>query len=210
MKTILYLGTDPISYEAQGRCQGHLIHYPIIKIVPRPAGTITAYDDLDAYTHIIFTSKNAVKVFFQHHPACDFLREKQLIAIGTVTAAHLAMQGFPPQHIAEQETQEGVIALLKQLDLKDAYFFLPRSSQARPLLVQFFEERKLRYSACDLYDTVTQKLEVEPHWDQIDEIVFTSPTTVKAFLEIFGTFPEGKTLTAIGPVTENELLISKK
>lgn len=207
MKTILYLGTDPLSYETQGRCQGHLIHYPIIKIVPRPAHTIKAYKELSAFTHIIFTSKNAVKVFFEHHPV---ISEKQLIAIGTVTAAHLTLQGYPPQYIAEQETQEGVIALLKQLDLKDPFFFLPRSSQARPLLIQFFEDHQIRYSACDLYDTVAQRLEVQPDWEQIDEIVFTSPTTVRAFLEIFKKFPEGKKLTPIGPITENELIISKK
>lgn len=211
MKTTLYLGTDPLSYETQGRCEGNLIHYPVIKIVPRKAHTIRAYRELSAFTHIIFTSKNAVNVFFQHLADLELsLHQQQLIAIGAVTAAHLSKQGFPPQHVAEQETQEGVIALLKQLDLKEAFVFLPRSSQARPLLVQFFEDHQIRYCACDLYDTVTQKLEVQPDWDQIDEIVFTSPTTVRAFLEIFKKFPEGKQLTPIGQVTNNELLISQK
>ena len=207
MKTILYLGTDPHSYETEG----HLIHYPIIKIVPRPAHRIRPYKELSAFTHIIFTSKNAVNVFFEHLADLNLsLDQQQLIAIGTVTATHLTMRGYPPQHVAEQETQEGVIALLKQLDLKNAFFFLPRSSQARPLLVQFFEDHQIRYAAWDLYDTVSQKLEVQPDWDQIDEIVFTSPTTVRAFLENFKKFPEGKKLTPIGPVTENELLISQK
>jgi uroporphyrinogen-III synthase len=38
-----------------------------------------------------------------------------------------------------------------------------------------------------------------------DEIVFTSPSTVAAFKEIFGALPRGKKLVAIGPITEEAL-----
>lgn len=206
MKTILYLGTDPTSFESQGRSNGHLVHYPVIKIVPRSLDhpeIRRAYEELERFTHLIFTSKNAVKVFFDSFRTP--LQNKTVIAIGKVTAAHLRMRGAQPQHVAENETQEGVVELLKTLPLQDAYFFLPRSSLSRPVIVHFFQEKKIRLHACDLYDTMIQCLEPKPDLDRIDEIVFTSPSTVRAFVNIFGALPKEKKLIAIGPVTEEEL-----
>jgi uroporphyrinogen-III synthase len=122
-----------------------------------------------------------------------------------VTAAHLAAKNSPPHHIAQDETQEGVVQLLKSLPLENSYIFLPRSSLSRPVLVQFFEEQGIRYQTFDLYDTVTQGLEPKPDLDLVDEIVFTSPSTVRAFIEIFGALPKHKKLVAIGPITQSAL-----
>jgi len=208
MKTTLYLGTDPAHFASQGHVTGNLIHYPVIKIVPRSLEDLElkqVYAELSKFTHVIFTSKNAVKVFFQHLASVESLKAKTLIAIGEVTATHLSILGLSPQFVAKKETQEGVVQLLSELDLENAYFFMPRSSLSRPVIVNFFEERHIRYLACDLYDTATQILKPKPDLDQIDEIVFTSPSTVSAFLQIFGTLPKGKRLIAVGPVTEQAL-----
>lgn len=212
MKTTLYLGTDPTQFEGRGRASGHLIHYPVIKIVPRPFDHPEikhAYDDLKDYTHLLFTSKNAVKVFFGHlslmKKNIEELKSKTVIAIGEVTSAHLAAFGLPASLVSKEETQEGVIKLLNGMDLDDAYFFMPRSSLSRPVLANFFSEREIRFQACDLYDTVSQVVEPRPDLSAIDEIVFTSPSTVKAFMEIFQELPKGKKCLAIGPVTEQAL-----
>src|ERR1700733_11579311 len=103
MKTTLYLGTDPTEFESQGRAQGHLIHYPVIKIVPRSFDEPElkrAFDDIDAYTHLIFTSKNAVKIFFSHLAVLKkSVRPKRVIAIGAVTAAYLSTYGLPASDV---------------------------------------------------------------------------------------------------------------
>ena len=166
-----------------------------------------AYNTLDQFTHFIFTSKNAVKVFCQHLAELNrsLNIHQRVIAIGEVTAAHLSKQGITPHFISKEETQEGVVKMLGMLDLKGAYVFLPRSSLSRPVLLNFFKERGIRFLACDLYDTVTQCLSPKPDLDQINEIIFTSPSTVRAFLEIFGKLPSGKKLLAIGPITEETL-----
>ena len=203
MKKILYLGTSP----AQFAGDGHLVHYPVIKIVPR--GTENqevreALEELDAYSHLIFTSKNAVKIFFALvDPSA--VKNKFVLAVGKVTALHLEMHGITPNVIASEETQEGIIAELQQLDLKNSYIFLPRSQRSRPELVRFLEKQGVRFRTVDLYDTVSQRLEPVPDLKVFDEIVFTSPSTVAAFKEIFGALPRGKKLLAIGPVTEEAL-----
>jgi uroporphyrinogen-III synthase len=206
--TTLYLGTNPTFYE----CEGHLIHYPVIKIVPKDPHSSEISDvfgKLEEFTHLIFTSKNAARIFFANLKELkidkSILEKKCLIAIGPVTAIHLEREGFTPKIIAEEETQEGVIEELKKENLKDAFVFLPRSSISRPALLQHLQESNIRHVPCDLYDTVTQKREFIPELQAVDEIVFTSPSTVKGFVEIFGKIPKDKKLKALGPITEEAI-----
>lgn len=189
MKKILYLGTDPSHFKGQ-----NVLHYPVIKIVPR---TIDI-SDLSLYTHIIFTSKNAVKVFFSQ--VSSLPPSLKVIAIGKVTAEHIQAD-----MIAQEETQEGIINLLKHIDLKNAYIFYPRSSLSRPVLLDFLKSQNIRHAVCDLYDTLPQQPLPLPNFNEIDEIIFTSPSTVDAFLLIFGSLPLDKKLTSIGPITEERL-----
>ena len=212
MKTILYLGTDPTQFAAKGHFDGHLIHYPVIQIIPRnplDPELKRAYDDLQDYTHVIFTSKNAVHVLFQHLEQLEIpsaiFSGKMVIAIGEITAAHLSSRGVSAGYIAKEECQEGLISLLNGLDLTESYFFLPRSALSRPVLHDYFQEREIRLQACDLYDTRTLKVSPVPDLNGVDEIVFTSPSTVKGFLEVFGPLPVNKKLLAIGPITEQAL-----
>jgi uroporphyrinogen-III synthase len=185
----------------------------VIKIVPRSIQDPEirrAFDDLDEFTHLIFTSKNSVKIFFhlleQLHFPVSRLEGKKIIAVGHVTAAYLTMGGMKLDRIAHPETQEGIVAMLKEMQLDAAYLFLPRSSRSRPILIDYLTAQQIRYQACDLYDTQAQVLTPQPDLKQIDEIVFTSPSTVEAFIAIFGSLPKEKKWIAIGPITEQALL----
>ncbi len=212
MKTTLYLGTDPSEFAAKESEPFHLIHYPLIKVVQKELScpeVKQAFDDIEGYTHLIFTSKNAVAIFMDHLATLEIpvhrLGTKNVIAVGQVTAAHLHARGLPAQHTAKEETQEGVVQLLQGLDLENAYLFMPRSSLSRPVIVNYLQECQIRYQACDIYDTLVQRIEPKPDLSQIDEIVFTSPSTVRAFIEIFGQLPKEKKCVPIGPVTEKLL-----
>lgn len=200
MKKVLYLGTDPRHFESAGE----IVHFPVIKIVPRSFNEVKqALDELPYFTHLVFTSKNAVDIFFSYCKAN--LENKILIAIGKVTALHLTSHGFPPQLVSPEETQEGMIELLKEKNLENAYLFLPQSSLSRPLLVHFLHEKKIRYRALTLYDTECIHPETIPDLATFDEIIFTSPSTVTAFFQIFSAVPQHVTCIAIGPVTQQTL-----
>jgi len=97
------------------------------------------------------------------------------------------------------------IDLLRIQDLEEAYIFYPRSSLARKNLEHFLLHRHVRHQVCDLYETVFQKPQPVPDLANIDEIIFTSPTTVRGFVEAFGSLPKDKNLTCIGPITETAL-----
>ena len=107
--------------------------------------------------------------------------------------------------MAQEESQEGVIHLLCSLDLREASILYPCSSQARPLLENFFQEHKICYQKVDLYDPLTRCVEPMIDLHAFKEIIFTSPSTVKAFIEIFSHLPFDKKLTPIGPITQETL-----
>jgi uroporphyrinogen-III synthase len=195
----LYLGTDPENCEFKD-----LVHYPIIKTIPLEIPS-HIWEDFADYTHILLTSKNAVAIFLSQLKDQSLLKNKQIIAIGKSTAAKLTQEGFAPHQIAEDESQEGIINLLKRQDLHDAYIFYPRSTLARKKLEHYMISKGIRHQICDLYETVFQKPEPSPDFSKIDEIIFTSPSTVKGFIAAFGSIPPNTKLTCIGPITEEEL-----
>jgi len=208
MKTILYLGTDPSYFFSNG----HVLHYPIIHISAKPVedqNIKNAFDDLKEYTHFIFTSKNAVRVFFelfdQRKENYEILQGKKFISIGKVTSDFLLQKKIVPFLQAEEETQEGMIKKLSHEDLSQAYIFFPRSSISRPVLLDFLRNQSVRYLACDLYDTIPQFFEPYPDLKKVDEIVFTSPSTVEAFYSLYGFIPKDKKLSVMGPITEEAL-----
>jgi len=200
--TTLYLGLDPERFAAEGA----LIHYPVIRIVPKSlsdAAFFSLFRNLDAYTHFLFTSKSAVQLFFAFLRTTNpqfTLQKKMVIAIGPATTLFLHKEKIYPV-IAEESTQEGMIKLLEKLDLESASFFLPRSSLSRPLIAEYLGGRGVSFTLCDLYDTEIQQPEPLPDLQQMDEIVFTSPSTVNAFLHIFGAIPKEIKITCIGPIT---------
>lgn len=211
MKQILYTGLK-VPNQYQNETASRVIHCPLIKIVPK------AWDDpfiqealhkLPSYTHLIFTSQNGVSIFFDYAQKQNIslkeIAKKQCIAVGKKTADQLRSYGITRLLTAIEETAEGVITLLEQLDLKNAYLFWPHSARSRNLLLTWMQKRHLPHCACPFYDTITHKPTLLPDLSLYDEIIFTSPSTIDAFIEVFGRIPQGKQLTCIGPITQSRL-----
>ncbi len=183
-------------------------HYPIIKIYPRSPkipGITLAFEEMAYYTHIILTSQTAVKIFFDYLTHFNQNCTQKIIAVGQKTTQAVEKRGYSVSHAAEEETAEGIVALLRRMELKDAYFFWPHSALSRAVLTDYFEENKIKFRSCILYDTKPYQSGPLPCLDDFDEIVFTSPSTVTAFRLFFGGFPKGKRLTSIGPITRKAL-----
>lgn len=184
---ILYLGLDPSRFIRDA----NIIHLPVIyteRIHESPL-------HIESYSHVIFTSKTAVDFF---RPSA--LINKTVIAIGPATEKRLHEKGIKPI-TAPRATQEGVIELLSSLDLQDGRILWPKSSLSRDVLEKFFIENNIFYTAVDLYHTKTlfqKTIDLE----HIDEIIFTSPSTVDGFVNNYGNIPICKTLTCIGPITK--------
>jgi uroporphyrinogen-III synthase len=212
-KPILYLGLE-VPSEMQHL---DLVHCPLIRTVPRSlqdADLKLSFELFDSYTHLIFTSKTSVSIFFDYAPHFGIhLKEicrKILVAVGKKTAAKLSLYCQQQASIltASEETAEGVILLLSRCDLKDAYLFWPHSALARPLLSEWLNANCVKHCSCIFYDTVPMRPAFLPDPSHFSEIIFTSPSTVDAFVSLFKSFPRGVSLTAIGPITERYLEMS--
>lgn len=201
MKRILYLGTDPSHFVADGQ----VIHCPLIQIVPRPTDQLAqAYQQFAQSSHVVFTSKNAVSVCFTQLQELGIspLPFQEWIAVGQVTASYLQRYGVSGMHVALDERQEGVISLLQGMTPR--HLFIPKSSRSRPLLFDWLNTQGISYTAVDIYDT--QFLPpVVTQWQEMDLIVFTSPSTVQAFVHYFGQLPPQKKCYALGEVTQRAL-----
>ncbi len=207
--TTLYLGLDPSNYQTKNR----LIHCPIIQTIACPFDLPHirhVFENISPYTHIIFTSKVAANLFFDcliyyGHEKKSPLIQKKIMAIGSATADVIEQRGGTVFEIARESTQEGVIKMLKMHHLKRAFFLVPCSSLARPHLSHFLRDQKIGYTLCKLYETRAKRPKEMPDLDTIDEILFTSPSTVDAFQKIVGMIPKNKKLTCIGPITKKRL-----
>lgn len=191
---ILYLGLDPERWPHQP-----VYHYPIIRTESLPFDP-KFLSEWPKFTHVIFTSRTAVQYWWE----IGLYFDKKAIAIGPATAASLRQRGVDPL-VAPESTQEGVIDLLKTLDLSRARVFCPRSKRARGELDRFFSQATIPFTALALYDVVFQKPLPVPDFTQVEEIVFTSPSTVEAFVDQFGSLPRNKKLTPIGWVTQEAI-----
>lgn len=189
---ILYLGTDPSRYGQE------VVHCPLIETRPLPLPEFLLAD-WEEFTHIILTSPNAARILSSQRS----LSGKKILAIGRGTQEAVAQNCFA---VARQETQEGMIELLQTLDLQSSYTLYPRSSKARPLLATYLKQAGMKHHVCDLYETVYLKPDPLPSLDDFDEIVFTSPSTVQAFLALYGSIPSHKKITPIGPITERVIV----
>ena len=204
MKTTLYLGLKPPEDKI------HYLHCPIIKTIlhpPENSDIQLGFQSIPKYTHIIITSKTAARYFFQHLSHFKFnsqdLLNKTFIAVGKKTADTLTENGIKKILIAEQETSEGIVSTLHQL--QNTYVFWPHSQLSRPIISQFLKKQAIPFQECILYTTITQIPTPVPNLDHFQEIIFTSPSTVDAFLEIYKALPSDKILTTIGPITRAKL-----
>lgn len=208
MKTALFVGLEC----PNNQDQKNIIHYPLIKIVPKRGDAPEielAMKHFPSYTHLIFTSKNGVTLFFEfakkHRLSTEQINNKVVISVGKKTTEKLQNFGIQKVITAAEETAEGVIQELEKLDLTKAHLFWPHSARSRDVLEQWMRRQQIDYTATAFYDTVTQRPEEQLDFSAIDEIIFTSPSTVDAFVDVFGSLPADKILSCIGPITEKHL-----
>ncbi|HBR14274.1 MAG TPA: hypothetical protein DD723_01870 [Candidatus Omnitrophica bacterium] len=201
---ILYTGTNPEKYTSFGE----IVHFPMIEIKPAylekgVVDRLTAR--LHEYQAIIFTSRFAVKYFFEiltheHWPVFS-LRSTDFIVIGKDTAQALAVYDFEPLILAEIETGEGLFQkILQEYDVKGKRILFPRSSLPNPYLKNELTKWGASVDELAVYQNIKPEKRNMPE-GRIDKILFTSPSTVKNFLRDYDIIPPIWEILSKGPVT---------
>jgi uroporphyrinogen III methyltransferase/synthase len=178
-----------------------------------------AVAEASTYDWIVFTSVNGIDFFMRRllAGAGDIrdLKGVKLVAIGPATADRLSRQGLKADLEPDESRAEGIVQALRQLgELKGKRFLLPRADIAREVLPEELRKSGAEVTEVTAYRTVLAEIEREGDPDiyrmllekRIDVVTFTSASTVKNFVQVFGAEQAADLLNAtkvasIGPVT---------
>lgn len=173
-----------------------------------------ALDNIKDYSWLAFTSSNGVRVFFKR------LKERKLdirilygikiCAVGSATSSELYNLGLNVEYIPDEYTTAALLDGLKKIIKHEEKLLLVRAHVEDDELVKGLNETKIEYKNVPVYRAVTnwsvrdEMLEILKERD-LDFITFTSPSTVRSFVEIMGhrnndMLKEVK-VVCIGPVT---------
>lgn len=166
-------------------------------------------EKLKEYDHIVLTSVNAVNIFF------DYLIKKKydirglnakFSVIGKATRKALENRGIQAFVMAKEFVGEGLFKSLKGHLVKGEKVLIPCSSKSREYLKEEIEGLGLNVDRVHIYDTVPGRLLNERGFEEVDIVLFTSPTTVANMIEMVGLDRiKEKRCVAIGPHTLNAL-----
>ncbi len=206
-KILLHCGTNPEKYTHYG----HIISWPMIQLEPiaftneEKQNLIKDFDNSD---FIILTSPNAVEYFMKkilELKTVNIILQKIFAVIGESTAQVLKEFGINPQIVSSEETAEGLFSILTRImNLKGKTILLPRSSLPNPFLKEALEKKGATVKEWTIYKNTKPPKRSLPS-TPIDGIIFTSPSTLRNFLEDYGKIPASWKILAKGPVTAKAL-----
>jgi len=193
-----------------------VIEMPATQIEPlEPVSLVGAITQLSRYGWVVFTSQNAVKIFW------DALREQSLdaralaaakiAAVGPATAHALLERGLAVDVAPDRFVAEALLdALRDRRDVRGVHVLYAAAEGAREVLQQGLEELGAIVDRVELYRSVADGEGAERLRDllldaQADLVTFTSASSVNAFVEAVGAEAARCAPAAvIGPITAAE------
>ncbi len=176
-----------------------------IKIKPTKENLKPYLERLSNYDHILLTSVNGVNNFF------DYLIEEnydirnlkaKFSVIGKATKKALVKRGIVPFVMAREFVGEGLFKVLAPYLVKGEKVLIPCSSSSRNYLSEEISKLGLEVDRVHTYDTVCGTLKNKRVFDEVDYVLFTSPSTVTNMVDMLGLEAiREKKLIAIGPQT---------
>ncbi len=206
-KNILYLGTNPSFYRHLGR----LIEWPMLNIAPIQFSAAQIMD-IQKRLHnaelVIFTSPQSVYHFcrtLRQANIFERLAAKAIATIGAGTTDVLNEFYLSPILVAKEETAKGLYqAITQAMQVKGKQILLPRSNLPNPFLKEALLSSGAHVDELTIYTNTKPAKRPLPEIS-IDTIIFTSPSTVKHFIEDYGQIPSSWEILAKGPVTHQAL-----
>lgn len=189
---------------------GKALEFPTIEIAPVKDNEklIAAFKNIKEYTYLVFTSPNAVEIFFEalekSGKDARALAHFKIAVIGEATRKALKQRGICADMMPDKAVAESLAECLKQELTGKDYVLLPHSAIARDELTNSLMA-VCRVDEIPIYHTIPVKDEVEETVeeknlaeinskqllekllkDEIDYITFTSSSTVHYFIERIG------------------------
>lgn len=205
--SILVTGTTKEEYEHLG----NVIHTPLIKITESDRTDLLreGLSKLETFDWLIFTSRYGVKYFFEwlrkEKKDIRKLSNSKIASVGKTTTLELENYNIYPELESATESAEGLIEYFKLHKINNQKILLPRSDKGLKYLSE-----KLIELGNDILDMPIYKNSINTEaamvdLSRIDQIVFASPSTIDAFIELYGYIPTNVKLVTKGKTTEEYL-----
>jgi uroporphyrinogen III methyltransferase/synthase len=200
------------------RLGAEAIEFPTIEIVPPESyeALDRAIQNFEQYDWIIFTSVNGVSCFSDRRALLKVdtrvLGKIRAAAIGPETAKALEAMGLTPRVVPEEFRAEAILERLRPEEMRGKKVLIPRATEARDVLVRTLREWGAEVDVVEAYRTVVPKndpgrMRALLLSRQVEMVTFTSSSTVKNFVALFGANAVEGLLSAtavacIGPITQ--------
>jgi uroporphyrinogen III methyltransferase/synthase len=154
---------------------------------------------------VVFTSATAVERALSALGDLRRLGAPRLGAVGQATAEALAAYRLGADVVAEPASAEGLVSCMPAAGPRGGTVVYPRAAEARPVLTEGLRAKGWTVEEVVAYRTVAVGERLEAH--QLDRaaaadvVTFTSPSTVRAYLQAAGERPVPAVVACIGPVT---------
>ena len=190
----------PTLYTGLTSPDANYIHTPLIEIVPVDDDTqlLRAIADIDSYDYVLFTSRYAAK-----YVGALSVMHTRIVSIGRTTTKALHQIGVEEVDEVEEDNSYGVVSWFSSQSR--GRVLIPRSNLALPIIPEGLRQLGFEVDCITAYNNRMPEHPKKVNLDEIDRIVFTSPSTIDNFIRIYGALPEKKELVTRGPITEQHL-----
>ncbi len=188
----LYTGTNV----ADCREEGLVVHAPLIQIsgLNPSEQEKQIINEMGKFNRIIFTSRYSVEHFFNwlYGQGLDVraIAHLSIDAIGKTTSEALKNKGLNVAPLSEDESSDGMIQYYRDKGISGEKILLPRSDKGLPILPEGLKNLGNSVTILTVYKNQKPKNIVVQNLTDFFGVVFSSPSTVSNFLEVYGEFPE--------------------
>ena len=190
----------PTLYTGLTSPDANYIHTPLIEIVSVDDDTQLrrAIADIDSYDYVLFTSRYAAK-----YVGALSVIHTRIVSIGRTTTKALHQIGVEEVDEVEEDNSYGVLSWFSSQSR--GRVLIPRSNLALPIIPEGLRQLGFEVDCITAYNNRMPEHPKKVNLDEIDRIVFTSPSTIDNFIRLYGALPEKKELVTRGPITEQHL-----
>ena len=159
---------------------------PLIKIEHLPFISNSNMDILE-FDYIVFTSRHGVKHFFEEYNNCQLsiinCQLPRIISVGSVTTAALRERGIEPFFESSTQSARGIIHFFRDKP-RGSRILLARSDKGLKALTDGLRQHEV--TDLPVYSNRPDKDAVKQDLTQYDKILFSSPSGVEAFRDLYG------------------------
>lgn len=175
---------------------------PTIKIVEKNLDILEEKFKDFSYDYLVFTSKNAAKIFFykliENHDIRDIGKVK-IAAIGEKTKKEIEKYNLKVDIVPRNFVGENLLDEMGKFVKKDDKIFFPHSNLSRKKIIDGLDNIGI-LDEVEIYDNIKEE-KLDQDLD-FDEIIFTSSSCVNNFVEIYGKETlNNKKIYSIGQIT---------